>query len=303
MSHIGVSIIIPVFNRELYLSQAINSILTQEFSGDIEIIISDDGSTDSSLDIAASYNDSRIRILKKPIDCTAQGASSTRNRALKIASMPYVCFLDSDDYQLPTFLKTMIDYLENTKLDFCFCRTKQLIEKNNKSMIKKWTRNCVLAADIKYPVLTRSRIVNTNSFVFHRRIFDNIGFFNEEYSNSEDIDLWIRISELYKCGFVDFYGTVRRSHEGEQLTKNKAKQIQTCTLSVYEEALKRAQNGEDKFRCYLLKFAILVQNRNNLADLGWNTFILMCKYPLSATKHLPLLFMTFIDRLFTSSND
>lgn len=296
----GISIIIPVYNREKYIKDAIDSILNQNFVGPFEIIVVDDGSTDNTVKIINSYNDSRIILILKPNECIKQGASASRNRGLRIASMPYVCFLDSDDYHLPNFLQEMSSFIIQNDLDFCFNRTKQLLENNKVPLIKRWTRNYISLLDIKYLVLTRGNIINTNSFVFRRKIFDDIGYFNEALSSSEDIDLWLRISERYEGGFINFYGTVRRLHSGEQLTKQRDEIIRHSRYLVYKDALNR--NKTDRFRQYLINFAILIQKRGNSFFFMKNLFILILKNPFFFIRHSFLLATNIVDKFLPPSD-
>ena len=96
-----VSIIIPVYNSERFLKECFDSILSQYFK-DFEVIIVDDGSTDSSLVIEEEYSkDLRFRVIKQ--ENAGQGIA--RNRALDIAKGKYITFLDSDDAMKPDFLK------------------------------------------------------------------------------------------------------------------------------------------------------------------------------------------------------
>lgn len=84
--------IIPVYNGEKYLAQAIDSILRQPCR-DFEILVIDDGSTDSSLEIARSYTDARVRAIHKENG----GVSSARNLGIESAKSRYIAFLDADD--------------------------------------------------------------------------------------------------------------------------------------------------------------------------------------------------------------
>lgn len=84
--------IIPVFNGEKYLAQAIESILCQPCK-EFEIIVVDDGSTDSSLAIAESYTSQNVRVIHKGNG----GVSSARNLGIKSCQTPYIGFLDADD--------------------------------------------------------------------------------------------------------------------------------------------------------------------------------------------------------------
>ena len=100
------SIIVPVYNAEEYLDRCINSILDQDFTS-YEVILVDDGSTDSSPLICDRYSstDPRFRTLHKPNG----GVSSARNAGLELAKGEYIMFLDSDDALLPFALDDMID--------------------------------------------------------------------------------------------------------------------------------------------------------------------------------------------------
>lgn len=90
-----ISVIVPVYNVELYLKECIESILTQTYT-DLEIILVNDGSTDNSIKICEDYasKDKRIKVINK----VNGGLSDARNVGLKIATGEYISFIDSDDY-------------------------------------------------------------------------------------------------------------------------------------------------------------------------------------------------------------
>lgn len=97
-----VSVVIPLYNKEAYIENTINSILAQTLS-DFEIIVVNDGSTDRSLEIVKSINDSRIRIITQ----TNHGLSATRNRGIREANTELIAFLDADDTWGSLFLETI----------------------------------------------------------------------------------------------------------------------------------------------------------------------------------------------------
>ena len=102
------SIIVPVYNAEEYLDRCLNSIMNQEYSS-CEVILVDDGSTDSSPMICDRYSatDPRFRTIHKPNG----GVSSARNAGLCLAKGEYIMFLDSDDVLLPAALEDMMESL------------------------------------------------------------------------------------------------------------------------------------------------------------------------------------------------
>ena len=109
----GISVIVPVYNTEEYLEECINSILEQNIH--IEIILINDGSTDSSGDIINSYCNKHDKI--KAIHQSNQGLSATRNNGLKIATGEYIAFLDSDDWLKKDSLSALYDTAKNDDAD------------------------------------------------------------------------------------------------------------------------------------------------------------------------------------------
>ena len=104
-----VTVFIPVFNREHYIGDAIESILAQTFS-DFEILLVDDGSTDSSTEKIRSFSDPRIRLV-----CNEKnlGIPKTRNKGVELARGQYMAMLDSDDLAYPHRLKKQVAFLDN----------------------------------------------------------------------------------------------------------------------------------------------------------------------------------------------
>ena len=101
-----VSVIVPVYNAEKYLERCINSLKNQSLE-DIEIILVDDSSTDSSLEICSKMAEKDLRI--KVIHTVNEGAGYARNAALEIATGEYIGFLDSDDFAEPDMFKTLYE--------------------------------------------------------------------------------------------------------------------------------------------------------------------------------------------------
>ena len=103
-----VTVIMPVYNRERYLGEAIESILGQTLA-DFELLIIDDGSTDGSREIARAYTDARIRLV---VNETNLGQPATRNKAIQLARGVYIAMLDSDDTPYPQRLARQVAFLE-----------------------------------------------------------------------------------------------------------------------------------------------------------------------------------------------
>ena len=134
-----VTIIIPVYNVEKYLDECIQSVINQTYKN-LEILLVDDGSTDSSPDICSKYSmqDNRIRIITKKNG----GIASARNKGIEKASGEYVYFLDSDDYIKETAIEELINYMQNNDLDLCYFSADVLLDDDNLNWNKKiYTKN------------------------------------------------------------------------------------------------------------------------------------------------------------------
>lgn len=111
-----VSIIVPAYNSEKYLTECIESIINQTYKN-IEIIIINDGSIDKTEQICQKYKQKDDRIIF--ISRENRGASYTRNEAISISSGKYLCFVDSDDYLATDFIETLINKINEYDLVTC----------------------------------------------------------------------------------------------------------------------------------------------------------------------------------------
>ncbi|MBE6731227.1 MAG: glycosyltransferase [Ruminococcaceae bacterium] len=125
-----VSVIMPAYNAERFIKEAIASLQAQTHKN-WELIVIDDGSKDSTCKILESVaeKDSRIRILKNEKN---MGVAQTRNRGLEILKGDYAALLDSDDYWHPQMLSKMIARAEETKADIIYCSYEMVDEENKK---------------------------------------------------------------------------------------------------------------------------------------------------------------------------
>lgn len=111
-----VSVVIPIYNVEAYLDACVNSVINQSYQN-IEIILVDDGSTDSSPQMCDSYakKDSRIKVIHQP----NAGLSMARNAGMACAIGSYIYFLDSDDYIAPNTIQILYEAIEKEKAILC----------------------------------------------------------------------------------------------------------------------------------------------------------------------------------------
>lgn len=121
-----ISLIIPVYNVENFLKTTLDSVFAQTFE-DFEVIVVNDGSTDSSFEIVNEYNQKHDNMIV--INQENQGQGIARNNALKLAKGEYVTFLDSDDFLEPTFLEELYKTAVNNNADIACCSFRLNYEK------------------------------------------------------------------------------------------------------------------------------------------------------------------------------
>lgn len=181
---VKVSVIMPVYNAEEYVSFAIDSILNQTFT-DFEFIIINDGSTDRTRDIIKRYKDKRIKFVNNEKNL---GIVETLNLGLDLAVGEYIARMDSDDISLPDRFEKQIEYLDNHP-DVGVLGTSYIQFGNNvteQKLIKKTHityMDIVLGCPVAHPsVLVRKSILDKYNLRYR-----------PEYKHAEDYDLWSRM--------------------------------------------------------------------------------------------------------------
>lgn len=185
MVHPLVSIVTPVFNTELYLEDCLNSVLAQTYQN-WEMILVDDCSTDTSVEIAARFSekDSRFKLLKNQVN---QGSGITRNLGIDFAKGTYLCFLDSDDRWKPNKLELQIDFMRRNNYSFSFGSYEFIDEKNNQ--IKR--PNIVTEEPVDYQFLLKKTEIFTSTVMLN---LDKIGKFRmPAHRRKQDYGLWLKI--------------------------------------------------------------------------------------------------------------
>ena len=186
------SIVIPLYNKEKYVAQTLQTVLKQNFS-DFEIIIINDGSTDSSAKIVQGFSDTRI----KYFSTENQGAAEARNLGIEKSTSPYIAFLDADDLWLENHLEELKNLIERFPNAGMYANRYQLIFKKGNTyqpsffgiaddyegVVKDY-----FAASLHYA------IASSISIAVPKSIFAEVGNFKQYISSGQDTDMWIRIA-------------------------------------------------------------------------------------------------------------
>lgn len=226
-----VSVLMPVYNGELYLQEAMESILDQTFR-EFEFIIINDGSTDYTGEIVQSYADPRIRCFENEQN---MGVARSRNRALSLAQSPYIAVMDADDVSLPERLAKQVDFLDAHPEVGVLGSLVQVIDGDgNKSHtlrppaehgVLRWS--LCFGGPIAHPTV-----------MMRREVVERVGGYNSDLVTAEDYDLWRRLSgvtRLFNLQDVLLYlrdhgASVRKRHR----TEHQHNRIRVSRLMVSE---------------------------------------------------------------------
>ncbi|KGF72700.1 glucosyl transferase [Neosynechococcus sphagnicola sy1] len=258
-----VSVVIPVYRVEKYISETVKSVLQQTFT-DFEVLIIDDESPDSSIEICQSFSDPRIKIIHQE----NRGLSGARNTGIRHSVGEYIAFLDSDDVWLPEKLEKHLRHLESSpEVGLSFCRSAFIDESGQ--FLGTYQMPQLKDIETAY-LLCRNPVGNGSAPVIRKSVLEEIKFFNdhrgsmedyyfdEQFRQSEDIECWIRISILtnWKIEGIPDVLTLYRVNSGG-LSANYFKQ-----LDSWENVIKKTRSyapdliakWENKARAYQLRY-------------------------------------------------
>lgn len=181
------SVIVPCFNAAATLEATIASASAQPETR--EILAIDDGSTDATPDLLAALAkaDPRVRVIRQ----TNAGVAAARNAGLRVASAPFIAFLDSDDLWLPGHLAANLRQLENDPgIGVSFSRARFIDAAGNVIGMARPKLQGIGPADI----LAGNPCTTTSTIVVRRQVFDDVGGFPEELRRNEDQQWLLRVA-------------------------------------------------------------------------------------------------------------
>lgn len=199
-------------NCEKHLRKAIDSVYAQTYR-DWEIIFWDNSSTDSSGEIAKSYDD-KLQYFRG--DKTVP-LGNARNLAVEKARGEYIAFLDCDDMWLPEKLEKQIKVLDsNSKVGLVY--SDSYILKNGKKNKRTYFENCSPHKGIVFEKLLllseTSNFIPQLTVIIKREIFEEIGYFKKEFKIGLDLELFLRVAEKYELDYVNEPLAIYRIHQG-----------------------------------------------------------------------------------------
>jgi hypothetical protein len=230
-----VSVVIPVWNGERYLKQAIESILAQDFA-DFELIVVDDGSTDGSAKVARSFaDDPRVKVLTQ----TNAGVVAARNAGLSAASAKFVAFLDADDIAKPTRLSKQLAYLQ-ARPDVALVGSHITYFDDGKGLLR--TQEFPIGAPAVALALEAGNPLAQPAVMLRKSMVLAVGGYRDAFRlGAEDYDLWLRLVERHPLDNLPEVLTLYRIHP-ESLT-HRLRHEQTFAALVAACAHRRRAAG------------------------------------------------------------
>lgn len=262
-----ISVIMPAYNAEKYIREAIDSILGQTFT-DFEFIIIDDASSDSTVSIIESYDDERIRFFKNDEN---MGVARTLNRGLEMAKGEYIARMDSDDISLPKRFEKQVKFLDDNKnVAVCGSAVELFGAVNETRSFSKESSSLkvdlLFSSCIAHPsVMMRSDVIGTDGYMY-----------DSDYTGVEDYELWCRVSQKHKLFALCDVLLKYRIHP-RQVTGKRSKEDVERERSIRLRNIKALGLGED--------------------TVGMNDFLSFCEKNYSVSRQFILNLNLFFEKV------
>ena len=216
-SHPKITVLMPVYNAESHLHEAIRSIIKQSFS-DFEFLIINDGSTDRSVEIVRSYRDPRINLVHNEKNL---GLIATLNRGIHISRGEYIARMDSDDISLPRRFETQVKAMDKHG-DWGICGSwVRILGGPDSGTVQCYpTKSKYLLCELLFD----SPIAHPSIMIRKETIFKSNEYYDENFKHAEDYDLWCRLAKITSMSNIPKILLNYRIHGSQTGSKHSAEQ-------------------------------------------------------------------------------
>jgi glycosyltransferase involved in cell wall biosynthesis len=269
----GVSAVVPAYNEAPRIGRAIQSVLAQTQPVN-EVIVVDDGSTDRTADVVASFGDA-ITLVRQ----TNQGLAVARNTGIRRARNEWIAFLDADDEWLPDHIRNAGGRIRDHPEIGWYCAAFERRSDDGTLIFQSQVDNSLLLDGVienYFLAEADSNFSRPSSMLVRKSVFDEVGLFNVEINQyGEDLDMWFRIALRYPAiGYSKSAGCIYWQREGSITSGSTPdlprflRRIGITRSSTGASTGVSSKEGEGLIRVWVLsalKCAIKQRDRQNLA--------------------------------------
>ncbi len=302
-----VSVLMPAYNGEKYVIEAAMSILGQTFT-DFELLVIDDGSTDSTRRLLEAVHDPRLRLVSNERNL---GLIATLNKGLEIAAGRYIARMDADDISLSERLEKQVQFLEAHPEVHVLGTMVNLIDENGE-VFSGLSGYPTLPNDIRRYLLRECCLIHP-TVMFRKDTICSVGGYNTGAKHSEDYDLWLRLSHQHVIANLPEKLVSYRIHKNQVSVKNIITQHQSAHRCRVAALKARSEMGENVSDIHPIVFSDLWR-RLTAADctlgrdyLNWANIYCTMRLPrmalglaLRSVLHSPLSINAWV-KVFRSS--
>lgn len=249
-----VSVIIPMYNAERTIEEAIASVLQQTWQ-DFEMIVVDDGSTDGSLARVRAIADSRLQVLS----FTNAGAAAARNRGIAVAQGEFLAFLDADDWWAADKLEAQIQALQTCPEAGLAYSWSDYIDQDGRFLCLGKRVKVSRREDTYGRLLVSNFLENGSTPLIRRTVLETVGGFDEALRGSQDLDLYLRVARQYAFVTVPKVQVYYRLSAGS-MTANLQRQEEQALIFLnraYAQAPPEFQSLRRASLAHLYRFLML----------------------------------------------
>jgi len=297
-----VSVIIPTYNRALYIAETLESVFSQTFK-DYEVIVVDDGSSDNTADVLKPYM-VRIDYIRKENG----GQGSARNAGIKVACGEYIAFLDSDDLWVPEKLEIQTGFADEHPDAGLIFSDYVVFRADESGQTKEMKRVQIKDQELSFHALFHGNFIPTLTVFVRRSCINGVGLFDEsrDLIGGEDYEMWLRIAMKYKLAHIPAFLAKYRDHNNNILGMDLERNC-NMHMSVIRKLLSRHPDVaeryhidiDDYYRDYFYRSGReLYQNKRFIPAVRYLRQAL--SYNSLAPKALVLYFMSLLGVWFSA---
>ena len=278
---VDVSVIIPAYQSADTIGRALKSVAAQTLKPR-EVIVVDDGSTDSTYDAALAVNDEMDNIELVVKRQENAGAGAARNTAISYASGEFIAFLDADDEWLPGKISASMEQMRRG--DNQLVAHNGFVVENKKEVYLDIASRFRAVADNPFPALYRRGFISTSSVVTRRQEVLAVGGFDESLVVGQDFDLWLKLLSPPGTKFCVFDQALTRYHISSESITRRTRQRLINTLDIAGRHAKLLR-GHSRFPLFSMWFRILAVHWEAIAaylavSRPWNCLLVLTGLPV-----------------------